>query len=373
MKLTNSRKLIGSIEMLLAAIIIVFAVVKAPDAPAPKPADTTVETTTQAPEPESQTQSEATTEAPKPSTTAFAQTGDYQITNSIIVFPDSAMEMYSIAKTRLGEYAATINTFAAKVPDKKVYCMLVPTRIAFYGPEEYRTGSHSAPDGINIAYSQLSPSVTSIDAYSALLQHTDDYIYFRTDHHWTARGAYYAYSAFCDKNGLSHAPLSAYQSGRLDNFVGTMYRYTNSENLKNNPDYVEYFMPIVEASGEFYSSPAMSDGKPLRIISTNITDTSSKYMCFIQGDKPLERIVTSNQNGKKILVIKESYGNAMVPFLLENYNEVYVLDPRQDGVKDMNLTEFVNNNGINEILFINYLMAPSNSKYMTALNNIINK
>ena len=372
MKLTNSRKIVGSIEMILAAIIIVFAVVKAPNEPAPKPVETTAEITTQA-ETTSEPSQETTTEAPKPETTAFAQTGEYQITNSIIVFPDSAMEMYSIAKTRLGEYAATVNTFAAKVPDKQVYCMLVPTRIAFYGPQEYRTGSHSAPDGINIAYSQLSPNVISIDAYSALLQHTDDYIYFRTDHHWTARGAYYAYSAFCEKNGLSHAPLSAYQSGRLDNFVGTMYRYTNSENLKNNPDYVEYFMPIVEASGEFYSTPDMSDGKPLRIISTNITDTSSKYMCFIQGDKPLERIVTSNQNGKKILVIKESYGNAMVPFLLENYNEVFVLDPRQDGVKDMNLTQFVNDNGINEILFINYLMAPSNSKYMTALNNIINK
>ncbi len=375
MKLTNSRKIVGSIEMLIAAVIIVFAVVKAPNEPAPKPVETTAEITTQAETTtEEQSQTETSTQAPKPvETTEFSQTGEYQITNSIIVFPDSAMEMYSISRTRLSEYAATVNTFAAKVPDKQVYCMLVPTRIAFYGPQEYRTGSHSAPDGINIAYSQLASNVISIDAYSALLQHTDDYIYFRTDHHWTARGAYYAYSAFCEKNGLSHAPLSAYQSGRLDNFVGTMYRYTNSENLKNNPDYVEYFMPIVEASGEFYSTPDMSDGKPLRIISTNITDQSSKYMCFIQGDKPLERIVTSNQNGKKILVIKESYGNAMVPFLLENYNEVFVLDPRQDGVKDMNLTEFVNNNGINEILFINYLMAPSNSKYMTALNNIINK
>ncbi len=357
--------------MVLAAAIIIFALVKTP-----LNTDSSQSTSPQQPEQTQQTQiaetvnrTENTTST---ATTEFTPVGDYQITNYIIVTSNSAMEMYSISKTRLSEYADILNTFYLKVPDKKIYCMLAPTRIAYYGPEEYRTGSHSASDGINIVYSQLTPSITSIDVYSELLQHTDDYIYFRTDHHWTARGAYYAYGAFCKETGKSYTPLSNYQSGQLDNFVGSMYRYTNSENLKNNPDYVEYFMPSVEASGEYYSTPAMTDGKPLRIISTNITDSSSKYMAFIQGDKPLERIVTSNTNGKKILVIKESYGNALVPFLLENYSEVFVLDPRQDGVKDMSLTQFVNDNEIDEILFVNYIMAPSNSKYMTALTNIIN-
>ncbi len=377
MKLTKQRKILGTAEMIIAAAIIICTVALSPakaDIPEATQTETSTAETTQA---QTETQTDIQTAdqyvpLPEQTTALPSSTNEYTIKNYIIVTEDSAMEMYSISKTKLSQYATVINTFASKVPDKKVYCLLAPTRIAFYGPDEYRTGSHSQPDGINYAYSCLSGNVTSVNAYSAISQHTDEYIYFRTDHHWTARGAFYAYTAFCGASGNSYHNLSDYETGRIDDFVGSMYRYTESENLLNHPDYVEYFMPIVPASGQYYSTPAMDDGKNLRIVSTNITDRSSKYMAFIQGDKPLIKMVTDNPNGKKILMIKESYGNAMAPFLLENYSEVYVLDPRQDGVSNMNLTQFVNDNGINEILFINYMMAPSNSKYMNALTTIVN-
>lgn len=373
MKMTKSKKTIGTIEMIAAAVVIIVAVILAGHRLAKKPSNEPVvpeQTVSQ-----TETQPETTTEEPTTveQTTELPTVGDYSIKNSIVVTSNSAMEMYSIANSRLTNYANVINTFAAKVPDKRVHCLLAPTAIAFYGPDEYRTGSHSQPDGINIAYSNLAANVSAVDAYAELSRHTDDYIYFRTDHHWTARGAYYAYVAFCQKNGLNYTPLANFETGRLDNFVGTMYRYTQAQVLVDNPDYVEYFQPVVAADGQYFSNASMNDGKTLRILSTNITDRGSKYMCFIQGDKALERIVTSNKNGKKILVIKESYGNAIVPFMLENFEEVFVLDPRQDGVSDMNLPQFVTDNGITDILFINYLFAPSNSKYMNALTNIVNK
>lgn len=362
-KKNNPQKFIGTVLIILATVVIVFAVLLAPEKKA-----VPTEQTTKAQEnavTEVQTTEEPTTELPT--------AGEYTVTNYIVVADNAGMEIYSIAKTKLTNYAQVINTFAAKVPDKQVYCMLAPTRIAFYGPDEYRTGSHSQPDGIKVAYDALQGSnVKSIDAYGEISRHTNDYIYFRTDHHWTARGAYYAYQAFCKSTGQNFTDLSAYQTGKLDDFVGSMYRYTGSKVLESNPDYVEYFMPVVDTDGQFFSTPEMTDGKTLRIISTNITDRASKYMCFIQGDKALERIKTSSQSGKKILVIKESYGNALVPFLLENYSEVYVLDPRQDGVNTMSLKKFVDDNAIGEILFINYVMAPSNNKYMTALTNIVN-
>ena len=163
----------------------------------------------------------------------------------------------------------------------------------------------------------------------------------------------------------------AHETGRLDDFVGSMYRYTHSESLKNNPDYVEVFYPTVEASGQYFSTPAMTDGKTLRIISTSITDESSKYMAFIQGDKPLIKMTSACGSDRKILLIKESYGNAFAPFLLENFGEVYVLDPRQDGVKGMNLPQFLREQGITDVLVLNYLMAPSNSTFMDAFNEMV--
>ena len=249
--------------------------------------------------------------------------------------------------------------------------MLAPTRMEFYGPEEYRTGSHSQQMGISTAYLALNPEVTGVDAYSEIARHTDEYEYFRTDHHWTARGAYYAYKAFCESAGLTCTPLDSFQSGKLDDFVGSMYRYTQSENLKKNPDYVEYFLPRYDVSAESFSTADMTDGKPLRVISTNITDESSKYLTFIQGDKPLIKMVSSCGSGKKVLLIKESYGNALAPFLLDIFSEVYVLDPRQESIQGMNIPSFVENNGIDTVLFCNYTMVPSNSKYMNALNAMI--
>lgn len=372
MEMTKQKKLIGTIELVAAAVVLIAAVVFAPaykkavEAPV---TEAPVSETNTAAVSETVTDAVETTEP----TTEPPEVGEYSVKNYIVVTKDSAMEMYSIAKKSLNRYAESVNTLAKKVPDTKVYVLLAPTRIAFYGPEEYRTGSHYQPDGIKIAYDALDPSVTSIDAYSELSRHTDEYIYFRTDHHWTARGAYYAYEAFCETTGLTCKPLSAHQTDRLDGFVGSMYRYTQSESLKKNPDYVEVFYPTVEASGQYFSDQTMSDGKNLKIISTNITSESAKYMAFIQGDKPLIKMTTNVGNGQKILLIKESYGNAFAPFLLENFSEVYVLDPRQESIQNMNLAQFLKDNGIQNVLFLNYMMAPSNSKYMDSLNAMINR
>lgn len=372
MEMTKSKKVLGTIELIAAAAVLVIAVAFAP-----------AYTAAVEPEPETQAQIEAPSETgseaqPEPAetttepTTAPPEVGEYTVSpNYIVVTKDAAMEMYSVNKQKLLDYGEAVNALAAAVPEVKVFSLLAPTRMEFYGPEEYRTGSHSQKQGIEIAYGAMGDNIVKVDAYDKLSRHTDEYIYFRTDHHWTARGAYFAYTAFCEAAKLECKPLDVHETARLDGFVGSMYRYTQSEALKNNPDFVEVFYPTVEASGQFFSGPAMDDGKNLRIISTNITDPASKYMAFIQGDKALIKMTTNVGNGQKILLIKESYGNAFAPFLLENYSEVYVLDPRQEGVQGMNLPQFLRDNGIQNVLLLNYMMAPSNSKFMTPLQAMI--
>lgn len=370
MEMTKSKKVLGTIELIAAAAVLILAVVFAPAY------RTAMESKTEAP---SETPSEAVRETEASSdavttepTTAPPEVGEYTVSpNYIVLTKDAAMEMYSVNKPKLLDYGAMVNSLAAAVPETRVYALLAPTRMEFYGPEEYRTGSHSQKRGIEIAYGAMDNNVVKVDAYDKLSRHTDEYIYFRTDHHWTARGAYQAYTAFCEAANLTCKPLEQHETARLDGFVGSMYRYTQSEALKNNPDFVEVFYPTTQASGQFFSGPAMDDGKNLRIISTNINDPASKYMAFIQGDKALIKMTTDVGNGQKILLIKESYGNALAPFLLENYSEVYVLDPRQEGVQGMNLPQFLRDNGIQNVLLLNYMMAPSNSKFTDPLRAMI--
>lgn len=372
MEMTKSKKVLGTIELIAAAAVLVIAVAFAPAYTSAVEPEPETQAQTEAP---SETDSEVQTEPAETTTeptTAPPEVGEYTVSpNYIVLTKDAAMEMYSVNKQKLLDYGATVNALAAAVPEVKVFSLLAPTRMEFYGPEEYRTGSHSQKQGIEIAYGAMGDNIVKVDAYDKLSRHTDEYIYFRTDHHWTARGAYFAYTAFCEAANLECKPLDVHETARLDGFVGSMYRYTQSEVLKNNPDFVEVFYPTVEASGQYFSGPAMDDGKNLRIISTNITDPASKYMAFIQGDKALIKMTTNVGNGQKILLIKESYGNAFAPFLLENYSEVYVLDPRQEGVQGMNLPQFLRDNGIQNVLLLNYMMAPSNSKFTDPLRAMI--
>lgn len=297
-----------------------------------------------------------------------AENHEYQQSGYIILdhTRKAAMELYT-ADSRMKDYSAVINAFAKKVPDSQVYVLLAPTSLEFYSAEKYHTGNKSEAKGISMAYEALSSNIKTVDAYSKIQPHTDEYIYFRTDHHWTARGAYYGYTAFAETAGLTPKPLSSYQSGKIEGFVGSYYGYTQSEMLKENPDYVEYFLPQTQATGFYSYDASMTNQIPLAIVRTQV-ENSNKYLAFIQGDTPVAKITTGNKNGKKIMVVKESYGNAFVPFLIENYEEIYVTDPRKI---DMDLPSFVKQHGIQDVLMINYVFAPYNSGYMDSLKKMV--
>ena len=94
----------------------------------------------------------------------------------------------------------------------------------------------------------------------------------------------------------------------------------------------------------------MTDGVTIHAVATKV-NSSNKYLCFISGDTLLSRFTTGVKNGKSILVIKESYGNAFVPWLLNHYENVYVCDPRQGTI---NIPSFVRDNNVDDVLAINY-------------------
>ncbi len=289
---------------------------------------------------------------------------DASFKGSILVSKDRGMEVFSGSESMASSYAKLVSATAKAMPDGvKFYSMVVPTAIEFYGTRAFTNGNYSQKKAIQQAYKKMDSSVVTIDVYKRLADTADEYIYFRTDHHWTARGAYQAYLEFCDVTEQTPVKLEDRETGKIEGFVGSLYKASNSETLKENPDYVEFFRPTVETDGMIYADDKMENGYPLYVVSRRINSTN-KYLAFIGGDQPLEKIVTSNKNGKKILVIKESYGNAFVPFICDNYEEVYVVDPRQT---EFNLPQFVEEQGIGEVLMINYSFAMANKTFSDAL------
>lgn len=308
----------------------------------------------------------------KENTAAVTPDSEASMQGGLLIAGDRAMEVYYHSDTNAQNYASIINKTAKSMPEGvKFYSMLCPTAIEFYGTAEYREGVHSQRDSILKVNSMLDSSIIKVDAYSNLVDSTaaGDYAYFRSDHHWTARGAYCGYQAFCDASGNTAPALSSFKTHKIDGFLGSLYRSANySSALKNNPDYVECFELSVDASNVVYPDQNLnpSDGFQTYVVAGDVND-SNKYLAFIAGDQPIEKITTSVKNGKKILVLKESYGNALVPFLCNNYEEVYVIDPRW---VNMNLADFVAKNGIQEVMAINYMFAIGNQTYCGALSDM---
>ncbi len=293
---------------------------------------------------------------------------DYQ-TSNIVIIKGQAMEIHYYAPEFTEDYAKRINHLRSIMPeDKRVISLVTPTAVAFYGTEELRTGSYSNFSAIQNIYKHEADTIYKVDAYTELAAHTDEYIYFRTDHHWTGRGAYYAYKAFCDTLELEATSLEEMTLTMPEStFLGSLYGYTGqSPLLLNSADRAEIFLPKHQAYYEYYA-----DGTYDNPISGTLLfaggDHDNHYMNYLGGDVPLGYIESEVANGKTILVVKDSFGNAFIPYLIDNYEHIYVVDPRQYSSP---LLDLVIQKSVDDILVLNYTFAVSNQAWLGGFDYI---
>lgn len=295
---------------------------------------------------------------------------------AVVVVGDRAMEIPTRLDSYIESYAQAVgNLSAALGEDVRTISLITPNGGEFYSPESLHTGEHSQKDMIDYCYSQMADNIVTVDAYAALRSHTDEYIYFRTDHHWTQLGAYYAYTAFCKAAGFDAVALDEFETGRYDEFLGSMYGFTKgypqSEVLKQNPDYLDYYLPLADTHARYYADGSLENGTPVSVVYTQLdASVSNKYLCFIGGDTPI-CIVESDVSGPTCIVLKESYGNAFVPFLTSHYSRIIVIDPRefnQDGKPSLNLAEFAADQGVDDLIVINYPYMINSKAFIRYLN-----
>ncbi len=274
--------------------------------------------------------------------------GDVKKYNGVYtVGNNAAMELLYYPENNCTSYAKVINSLADALPDVQVYNVVVPTMTEFYGPEELYTDQIS---GIKNIYSKLNEKVMPVNVIKEMWPHADEHLYFATDHHWTQRGAYYAYRAFIKAKGEEIADISEFPQDNVDNFIGSW-----SYSLQGTPgesvlveasETMERFMPIVDYEGAVYLDMNLTDKwRESKVIVTS----DDKYTTFIGGDMPVIKYTTSAKNGEKVVIVKESFGNAFATWALNNYEEVYIIDPRQwngfGGASDrgeFNLVKFYN-------------------------------
>ena len=292
------------------------------------------------------------------------ETGHYSSANGgVYIYKGMALELFGGTDSGATYYAEAISEFKKNAPEYKVYNMVVPTHTEYALPrrliEDGTVAANVQADSIKKIYESYTADVQPINCYNNLAAHIDEYIYFNTDHHWSGLGAYYAYQAFCQQTGQEALDLSTCTEKTIPDFEGTLASY--DETVMNNLDTVHYWtFPYATHADRLYEMGGEMD--QVSVYYEEEPSGTLTYGVFIWGDNPL--FIEHNDelhNGKKIAVVKESYGNAFVPYLTNNYEEVHVIDPRH---WSGNLKSYMQDNNIDEVLFLNNVMSAFNADFV---------
>lgn len=271
-----------------------------------------------------------------------------------------AMELLRIPEDQGRIYANLVNMVANALPAVQVYAVMAPNYAEFYAPEAMAVNQTA---GIRAAYEAMEKRVMPINAVAALYAHGNEKLYFDTDHHWTQRGAYYAYRAFAENKGWDMPGLDAYQCFTNQGFIGSVAgfaRGTQGETIaRQNPDLMEKFMP----QSKNYTAASYADQNmrvyegPVQVVNPNSKGYSS---AFLGGDCPLTVIVNPDaRTNRKLVILKESFGNAFTAWAVDDYAEIYAIDPRKfngfgGNGRNFDLKAFYDWIRFDDLIMINY-------------------
>lgn len=199
---------------------------------------------------------------------------------------------------------------------------------------------------INRIYNDINGG-NKINIINNFKNNNKDSLYYRTDHHWTTKGAYLAYKDFIESIGNKAINLDYYSENEVEGFYGTYFSKAKPFNV--SPDKLSYY----DFSG---ITMKIEDKVYDSLYDYSKLDIRDKYSLFLYGNNPLTIINNSNlKNGKKLVVFKDSYANSMIPFLTQNFEEIHVIDLRSFSKP---ISDYVNNNDFDNVLvlynFINF-------------------
>ncbi len=282
------------------------------------------------------------------------------VTNGIIIDGNRGMEQFGGSAAGGEKTALKLNEFKQAVGENvNVYIMPCPTASAFYAPDKY---PNSIKNHVNCftAIKDNLIEVKYVDALTALSSHTDEYIYLRTDFHWSGLGGYYAAQELAKVAGTPFDDISTFTEHSVEGVKGSLVRYASV--LGNYPDTLYWYVPARQHTVTYYSVANFKNP----ITDRTLFSSNKGYTKFIYGDAYTTHIQSDVNNGRKLLIFKDSYGNALAPYVLSSFEEVYMADYREF---KLNALDFIEEHGITDVCFAMSAFAVNGSKrdYITKL------
>lgn len=247
--------------------------------------------------------------------------------------------------------AKIMNSFANNNPNLQLHPIIIPTSSA-YIPASHTKLTDNPYITINEINAELKgPTPINLKTYFSKLKPQE--IFFNTDHHWNGKGTYAAYQAVCTSLGIIPIPLEELERVDIPYFYGTNYSNTMDKTLAKLPDTIITYTPKYPVIMErfSYSDEGLVAWDPVSIcVGEQLMGATPSYGVYIGGDRPLTIINTElpEQEEKKVLLVKDSFGNSLATILCNNFSQTHIIDYRY--FKD-SIGEYARNNGIKDVIF----------------------
>lgn len=276
--------------------------------------------------------------------------------NTMMIVGNSGYRYFEFSEQNSISYVDMIADAAKDMSGKAtIYSLICPTATDIMLPQSFLADKNTsdqqkALDYLTASINAVEPSVKTVPLFDILKAHCDEDLYFRTDRNWTALGAYYAYTRFAAEKGVTPIQLSDCAKYDYTGFRGSLYSQSNEHSALEDTETLTAYLPPYNALVKITNSSGETIDSGL-IVDVSDYDTSMKYCAFLGGDYPYILVQNSDiTDGSSCIVIEETMGSAMVPFLAAHYQYVHVIDYRY---WSGNLKTFAEENSVSDILFIN--------------------
>lgn len=259
-----------------------------------------------------------------------------------------------------------------------VYMVIAPSAAAYYTPKVANSWTRNQGKAINAAYEAIKSDVKIVDVYSTLAKHVNEDIYLRTDHHWAPLAAYYVAEEFAKMAGVEFKDLSHYETVEIPHFVGSMYLYSKDESVLRSPETFVYHKPLeaeytttyidFRTNGAYGS--IVGESRPKQGEYFRKMYAGAAYSTFMGGDNKITQVRTDVKNNRRMLIVKDSFGNAIPGYLFYSFEEIHVVDFRYF---NRNLKTYIESNEITDVVIECNIAFACSSKTMNRYKRLLIK
>ena len=249
---------------------------------------------------------------------------------------------------RLSNNFGYVNQFAEKSPVPVTFG-LIPTQASIWA-DKLPQGAPNYDQGLVLSQAAQSSTARFVDLTAALSAHKDEPIFYRTDHHWTSLGAYYGYAGLGEALGYAPVPLESYTKTTVSTeFYGTVFSSSGVRWVK--PDEMDIYVPEdgITVTSHTYDSKGKPVEEPRELYDESYLAKKDKYSMFLGGQQSLGVVKTGNADKPKLLLIRDSYSDSLVPFLTPHFSEIHLMDFRYCKLSP---SQYITDNGIDQALVL---------------------